>query len=314
MQMENEQEQVLILIDAGAAGARLDIAIAGSGLCTRSAAQKLIQEGNVLLDGKQETTPSRKVREGQEVLVTRPESRELEAVPEDIPLDILYEDSDVIVVNKPRGMVVHPAPGNERGTLVNALLFHCHDLSGINGVLRPGIVHRLDKDTTGALSVAKNDRAHESLARQISERTMNRCYHAIVEGRFTQMSGSVEAPIGRHPIKRKEMAVVPDGRWALTNWKVLETFEAPYTLLELRLKTGRTHQIRVHMAHIGHPVAADPVYNHHKNKLTMLPAQALHSYELGFVHPVTGEKIETVAPYPEDFASALRFLRAGGGK
>ena len=296
------------------AGSRLDVFLAAQGVCTRSAAQNLIKNESVSLDGTLIDTPSRKLKAGQEVCVELPEAKPLEAQPEDIPLDILYEDSDVIVINKPRGMVVHPAPGNESGTLVNALLYHCKDLSGINGVQRPGIVHRLDKDTTGALSVAKNDKAHESLALQISERTMHRCYHAIVQGRFREQSGFVEANIGRHPIHRKKMAVVPDGRWALTNWRVLEEFDAPYTLLELRLKTGRTHQIRVHMAHIGHPVANDPLYAPNGKKLPALPAQALHAYELGFVHPKTGEDVMTHAPYPEDFQKALDFLRAGGGR
>ena len=315
MQTAPEETEALDFVAADEdAGSRLDVAIAAQGVCTRSAAQNWIRDGRVTVDEKPAKSASMKLRAGQRVVMTPPEARPLEALPEDIPLDILYEDGDVLVVNKPRGMVVHPAPGNETGTLVNALLYHCHDLSGINGVMRPAIVHRLDKDTTGALSVAKNDRAHESLAKQIGERTMHRCYHAIVHGRFKEESGFVEAPIGRHPVQRKKMAVVPDGRWALTNWRVLENFEAPFTLLELRLKTGRTHQIRVHMAHIGHPVAGDPLYGGETKKLPMLHAQALHSYELGFVHPVTGEYIETHAPYPDDFAKALAYLRAGGGK
>ncbi|MBP3371994.1 MAG: RluA family pseudouridine synthase [Clostridia bacterium] len=314
MEQAFEERMLELPVEAEDVGSRLDIFLAAKGVCTRSAAQNLIKNGHVLLDDVQETTSSKKLKAGQSVTVELPEAKPLEAAPEDIPLDILYEDSDVIVINKPRGMVVHPAPGNETGTLVNALLFHCKDLSGINGVQRPGIVHRLDKDTTGALSVAKNDKAHESLALQISQRTMHRCYHAIVQGRFREQSGFVEANIGRHPVHRKKMAVVPDGRWALTNWRVLEEFEAPYTLLELRLKTGRTHQIRVHMAHIGHPVANDPLYAPNGKKLPALPAQALHAYELGFVHPTTGEDIMTHAPYPADFQKALDYLRAGGGK
>lgn len=309
-----EREPIYFCVEDADAGARLDVVIAAQGLCTRSAAQNWIKDARVAVDEKTITTASHKLKAGQMVCIDPPQAKPLEAVAQPIPLDILYEDADVIVVNKPRGMVVHPAPGNEQGTLVNALLYHCRDLSGINGVLRPGIVHRLDKDTTGALSVAKNDAAHESLARQISERTMERCYHAIVHGRFAQQSGTVEASVGRHPIHRKKMAIVPDGRWALTNWRVLEEFDAPFTLLELRLKTGRTHQIRVHMAHIGHPVAGDSVYGGHTSKLPMLSAQALHSRTLGFAHPVTGQWIQTQAPYPQDFQKALDYLRAGGGR
>lgn len=312
--MQIDAESFCFVVEQADALSRLDVAIAAQGICTRSAAQNWIRDGRVTVDGKVAASASMKLRRGQTVEMTPPEAKPLEAEPEDIPLDILYEDADVIIVNKPRGMVVHPAPGNERGTLVNALLYHCKDLSGINGVMRPGIVHRLDKDTTGALSVAKNDCAHESLAQQISQRTLHRCYHAIVMGRFREQSGAVEAPIGRHPVHRKKMAVVPDGRWALTNWRVLEEFEAPFTLLELRLKTGRTHQIRVHMAHIGHPVAGDPLYGGETKKLPMLTAQALHSRELGFVHPKTGQEVMTYAPYPDDFEKALALLRAGGGK
>lgn len=228
-------------------------------------------------------------------------------MPEEIPLDIVYEDADLVVVNKPRGMVVHPAAGNYRGTLVNALLNHCRDLSGINRALRPGIVHRLDKDTTGLLVVAKNDTAHLDLACQIKERRVKRQYLALVHGHPPQ-EGTVDAPIGRHPVHRKKMAVEPrHGRPAVTHFRVLERYPG-YALVEARLETGRTHQVRVHMAYIGHPLLGDPVYAPRRPRLG-LAGQALHACTLGFRHPRTGEYLEFRAPLPRDFEEVLEHLR-----
>ena len=248
-----------------------------------------------------------KPREGSVITFFAEEPRELEAKPEDIPLDIVYEDGDIAVINKPKGMVVHPAPGNETGTLVNALLFHMKDLSGINGVLRPGIVHRLDKDTTGLLVIAKNDAAHISLAEQIREKTARREYTALVFGGFREEEGRVDAPIARHKTDRKRMAVVPGGREAVTLFQVAARYEK-YTLLHLRLTTGRTHQIRVHMAYIGHPVAGDAVYTKQKFPYPT-QGQMLHAHRLTLTHPRTGERMTFEAPLPAYFREILSRLR-----
>lgn len=274
---------------------------------TRSHVQKLVDEGRALVNGVQAKANYR-LKSGDRVSFAVPEPADLEVLGEDIPLDILYEDSDLIVINKPRGLVVHPAPGNTTGTLVNALLFHCRDLSGINGVLRPGIVHRLDKDTSGVLVAAKNDLAHVSLARQIKERTVNRKYVALVHGLIKEPDGLVDAPIGRDPEERKKMAVVlKNSKPALTKYRVLERFR-DYTLVECKLETGRTHQIRVHMAFLGHPVVGDPKYGPRKPHFN-LEGQALHAGLLGFAHPRTGEYLEFTAPIPEPMAGIIRQLR-----
>ncbi len=229
-------------------------------------------------------------------------------LPEDIPLDILYEDKDVIVVNKPKDMVVHPAPGHYSGTLVNALLYHCNDLSGINGVLRPGIVHRIDKDTTGALIACKNDKAHESLAAQLKEHSIEREYRAIVTGNIKEDTGTVNAPLGRDRKDRKRMAVDPlSGRNAVTHFEVIERFDK-YTYIKCRLETGRTHQIRVHMAYIGHPVLGDEVYSRTRSGFS-LNGQTLHAGLLGFSHPTSGERITVTAPLPDYFTELLNTLR-----
>ena len=236
-----------------------------------------------------------------------PEPEDIEALPENIPLDIIYEDSDIIVINKARGMVVHPAAGNYTGTLVNALLYHCKDLSDINGVRRPGIVHRIDKDTTGLLAVAKNNNAHLALAEQLQDHTMSRVYYAVVEGIIGENSGTVNAPIGRHDNDRKKMAVnTRVGKPAVTHFEVLERLDN-CTLVKCRLETGRTHQIRVHMAYTGHPVTGDPVYGI-KNTRGM-DGQALHAGELTLIHPATGEPVTFKAPLPEDFEKLLKRLR-----
>ncbi len=273
---------------------------------TRSALQKLISDGNVQIDGKS-IIKSRKLKAGEDISVIIPDAVSLDVEAEDIPLDIYYEDDDLLVVYKPKGMVVHPAPGNHNGTLVNALLWHCKDsLSGINGVLRPGIVHRIDKDTSGLLLVAKNDFAHISLAKQIKEHTLNRIYQTIVYGVNMPDEGDVDAPIGRSPKDRKKMAVIEGGRSAQTHYSVVKRFVG-YTHLMCKLKTGRTHQIRVHMAYIGHPVAGDAVYGP-KNVITQLNGQCLHAGTLGFEHPRTGEYMEFTAPLPEYFTEFERKL------
>lgn len=271
---------------------------------SRSAIQKWMEDGCVLVNGKS-VAKNYKLSGVCEVLVRIPEPQELQVRAENIPLDIVYEDDDLLVVNKPKGMVVHPAPGNSDGTLVNALLYHCKgSLSGINGVIRPGIVHRIDKDTSGLLMVAKNDRAHLGLAEQIKEHSFDRVYETVVYGQFKEDSGTVNAPIGRHPVDRKRMAVTAShSREAVTHFQVLERLNG-FTHLRVQLETGRTHQIRVHMAYIGHPVAGDPVYGPRK-VISELHGQCLHAREIGFTHPVTGERMHFSSSLPDYF---VRFL------
>lgn len=290
------------------AGTRLDVVVSILDPdLTRSRVQKLISEGKVRVHGKAAKS-NYKVRTGDRVEVEIPPLEALELRPEEIPLDIVYEDRDILVINKPQGMVVHPAAGNYSGTLVNALLEHCEDLSGINGVIRPGIVHRIDKDTSGLLVVAKNDKAHLGLAEQIKEHHVARKYIALVHGNVVEPKGVVEAPIGRDPKDRKKMAVVTrNSKHAVTRYAVIERF-GNYTLIECALETGRTHQIRVHMAYIGHPVAGDPVYGPRKNPLG-LKGQALHAFLLDLVHPTTGEDMEFKVGLPNYFEELLEELR-----
>lgn len=287
-------------------GERVDRAVSQlvEGL-SRSAVQRLIEEGN-LIKNRQPVSKNDRVKAGDSVRVTMREPRAIEAQPQEIPLDIRYEDDDLLVVNKPKGMVVHPAPGNPDNTLVNALLYHCGaSLSGINGMIRPGIVHRIDKDTSGLLVVAKNDFAHASLARQIKEHTFTREYSAVVHGRLKEPSGTVDASIGRHPTKRKQMAVTDcHSRNAVTHYETVAELDG-FTQIRVRLETGRTHQIRVHMAYIGHPVAGDPVYGP-KKSAPGLDGQCLHAGLIGFCHPRDGRYLEVASELPPYFTAFLR--------
>ena len=270
---------------------------------TRSAAQKLLERGAVTLNGglaRKNDRPD----PGDVLEVVLPDPEPIDLVPQDIPLDVVYEDGDVIVVNKPVGLVVHPAPGHPDGTLVNALLYHCGtSLSGINGELRPGIVHRIDRDTSGLIIAAKNDRAHLSLAAQLQDHSLFRLYHAVAAGGFREDSGTVSAPIARHRTDRKRMAVVPDGREAVTHWQVVDS-QKGLTHLTCRLETGRTHQIRVHLAHLGHPLLGDTVYGG-KKPVPGLAGQCLHAAQLTFTHPSTGERLTVEAPLPDWFTAVL---------
>lgn len=291
---------------AQTSGERLDVFLSRVSGESRARIQRLIQEEAVLVAGKLQKA-NYKLRAGEDVLLRMDPPELLDVAPEPIPIEIVYQDSDICVVNKPQGMVVHPAPGNESGTLVNALLYAIDDLSGIGGVLRPGIVHRIDKMTSGLLVIAKNDLAHTHLSAQIKAHTARRNYLAIVEGNLKEDTGTIDAPIGRHPVDRKRMAVVKNGREAVTHWRVLARM-GQFTLIKASLETGRTHQIRVHMAHSKHPVAGDPVYGPARPKLS-LAGQALHAYELMLKHPRTGEQMRFFAPPPDWFVQALR--RAG---
>ncbi len=276
---------------------------------SRSYAQRLIADGQVTVDGTARKA-NYKLRGGEEIVCTMPPAEEIEICAEDIPLDILYEDADIIVVNKARGMVVHPAAGIYTGTLVNALLWHCHDLSGINGALRPGIVHRLDKDTSGVMVAAKNDMAHHYLARQIRDKDARREYRAIVHGNIVPRAGVITGAIGRHPTDRKKMAIVREnGKPATTHFEVLERF-GDYTYVSCRLDTGRTHQIRVHMTSIGHPLVGDPKYTAKKNPFAIV-GQALHSLTLSLTHPRTGTEMTFTAPLPADMEEILHTLQSG---
>uniref|UniRef100_A0A7C2EIZ6 Pseudouridine synthase n=1 Tax=Ammonifex degensii TaxID=42838 RepID=A0A7C2EIZ6_9THEO len=296
-----------LVVDEENANTRLDLFLARElPDISRSRCQRLINEGQVLVNARP-VRPSYRLRAGDEVSVYLPPAETPLVVPEPIPLEIPYEDRDLLLVNKPRGMVVHPGAGHYRGTLVNALLYHCTDLSGINGVLRPGIVHRLDKETSGLLMVAKNDAAHLSLAAQLKERRILREYTALVYGQIEKDAGSVNAPIGRHPRNRQKMAVTPKGREAITHYTVIERF-ARYTLLKISLATGRTHQIRVHLAYIGHPVVGDLKYGPARPHLG-LSGQFLHAGVLGFTHPATGEFLRFEAPLPPELTAVLTKLR-----
>ena len=289
------------------AGVRLDAFLSADGALTRSQAARLIAEGRVRVNGKP-AAKSARLSGGETVTVDVPQLRETALPPQDIPLDVVYEDDDVIVVNKPTGLVVHPAPGHPDGTLVNALLHHCGDsLSGIGGEKRPGIVHRIDRDTSGLIIAAKNDAAHLALSVQLKDHSLSRTYECLVTGNMKQDSGTVDAPIGRSSADRKKMAVVPTGRRAVTHWEVVARYPG-VTHLRCRLETGRTHQIRVHMAYIGHPILGDTVYGA-KKPVPGLTGQCLHATGLRFVHPRTGEPVELHCPLPPEFTAMLQKLQ-----
>ena len=300
-------ETILWRCDERDADARADACLAAHTELSRSRIAALMAEGALTIDGRLEKKPSARVLAGQVLELTVPEARETQVIAQDIPLDILYQDADVVIVNKPCGMVVHPAAGNEDGTLVNALLYHIRDLSGVGGEMRPGIVHRLDKDTSGLILIAKNDRAHAALSGQFKERTMEKHYRAVAFGSLREESGLIDAPIGRHPIDRKRMAVVADGRPSKTEWRVLERLRGA-TYLDVHLLTGRTHQIRVHMQHIGHPLLGDPIYAPNLRTAVRIPRLMLHAYSLAFTHPATGERMQLCAPLPAEFEETLQKL------
>ena len=294
------------------AGKRVDAWLAGElEDLTRSGVQRLLEEGRVTLENGRAPAKNYRLTGTEALTVALPDPEAVEALPQDIPLDVVYEDGDLIVVNKPKGLVVHPAPGHPDGTLVNALLHHCGgSLSGIGGALRPGIVHRIDRDTSGLIVAAKNDFAHQALSAQLQDHSLARTYECIALGGFREDRGTVDAPIGRHPTDRKRMAVTPNGRPAVTHWEVLERFSG-CTHLRCRLETGRTHQIRVHLAYLGHPILGDTVYGA-KKPVPGLQGQCLHAVGLRFVHPRTGEAVELRCPLPEEFQAQLRRLAERG--
>jgi 23S rRNA pseudouridine1911/1915/1917 synthase len=299
-------ERIHYTVQADDQGLRIDKIIANiNEEWSRTQVQQWIKEGHVLVNNKNVKT-NYKCHAGDELTIDIPEPEILDVLPEKMDLDIYYEDRDVLVVNKPKGMVVHPAPGHLSGTLVNGLMYHCKDLSGINGVLRPGIVHRIDKDTSGLLMVAKNDFAHESLVNQLVNKTVLRKYKAIVHGNIPHDYGTIDAPIGRDPKDRQSMTVVDNGKHAVTHFQVLERF-GDFTFIECQLETGRTHQIRVHMKYIGYPLAGDPKYG--PKKTLDIKGQALHAGVLGFHHPRTGEFLQFEAPLPPEFEAILAALR-----
>ena len=305
----NQQERYTFLIDKETKSTRIDLVLSLLlSETSRSFIQKLIEGGRLTINGQLCTSKKYKVYEGDVVEITLPEPEKLVIEEENIPLDIVYEDDDVLVVNKPRGMVVHPAVGNYTGTLVNAVMYHCKDrLSSINGVIRPGIVHRIDKDTSGLLMIAKNNKAHESLSKQLAEHTITRKYTALVYNNFSEEEGTVDAPIGRDPKNRLRRAVTRENsKRAVTHWRVLERF-GRYTLIEAKLETGRTHQIRVHMAYINHPLVGDLLYGP-KKQVLFQDGQLLHAGVLGFVHPSTGEYMEFSRPLPEEFQQVIERL------
>ena len=306
----NQQEKYTFIIDKETQSTRIDLVLSLLlSETSRSFIQKLIEGGSLTVNGSLCRSKKYKVSENDVVEIVLPEPEKLTIEEENIPLDIVYEDRDLLIVNKPRGMVVHPAVGNYKGTLVNAVMYHCKDrLSSINGVIRPGIVHRIDKDTSGLLMIAKNNRSHESLSRQLAEHSITRKYMALVYNNFSEDEGTVDAPIGRDPRNRLRRAVVSENsRRAVTHWRVMERF-GRYTLIEASLETGRTHQIRVHMAYINHPLIGDLLYGPKKQTL-FDKGQLLHAGVLGFVHPSTGEYMEFSSPLPEEFEQVLEKLR-----
>lgn len=302
------EEVIELIVEAGENGMRVDAYLREHTSFSRSRVSALIQEGALCIDGSPENKPSRKLASGERLSLTVPQVREVEIVPQNIPIDIIYQDSDIVIVNKPCGMVVHPAAGNEDRTLVNALMYHVKDLSGIGGELRPGIVHRLDKDTSGLILIAKNDQAHAVMSEQFKARSTEKHYRAVAFGSFSQEEGMIDAPIARHPTDRKKMAVVQGGKPSQTQWKVLESLRSA-TYLDVHLLTGRTHQIRVHMQSIGHPLLGDCIYAPHVKVPVHIPRLMLHAYSLAFDHPITGKRMEFTAPIPDKFTTTLEKLR-----
>lgn len=306
----NSNSDLQLLVSLG--GERLDRWLADQvPNLSRSRIQKLIEQGHIQVNEQVCTSRKLTIQSGDQIQVTIPAAEPLDLTPEEIPLDVLYEDEQLLIINKPAGLVVHPAPGHAAGTLVNALLAHCDNLAGIGGVQRPGIVHRLDKDTSGALAIAKTDLAHQHLQAQFKAKTARREYLAVVYGAPAAENGTIDVPIGRHLIDRKKQAVVPEergGRRAVTHWQVKERL-GNYTLMQFQLETGRTHQIRVHSAHIGHPVVGDPVYGSGRSIGVNLPGQALHAWRLNLQHPMTETWIEAIAPLPATFLTLLEVLR-----
>lgn len=305
-----------IQLTVATAGERLDRWLAEQiPTLSRSRLQKLIEQGQVQVNQQVCQASKTTVQQGDRIQVTIPAATPLDLVAEALPLDILYEDDQLLILNKPPGLVVHPAPGHQDGTLVNALLAHCDQLAGIGGVQRPGIVHRLDKDTSGALAIAKTDLAHQQLQAQFKTKTARRDYLAVIYGAPAASSGTIDAPVGRHLIDRKKQAVIPEakgGRRAVTHWQIKERL-GNYTLMQFQLETGRTHQIRVHSAHIGHPVVGDPLYGSGRSIGVNLPGQALHAWRLRLQHPITAAWIEAIAPLPDHFVTLLEVLRRRAG-
>ena len=304
----DESENIELIVEPAFSGMRLDAYLREQTLFSRSRIAALMEEGALLVNGGVERKAARKTEAGMRLELNVPETKPVDIVPQDIPLDILYQDADVVLVNKPSGMVVHPAAGNESGTLVNALLYHVHDLSGIGGEMRPGIVHRLDKDTSGLILIAKNDAAHAALSEQFKQRTMEKHYRAVAHGSFSKEEGLIDAPIGRHPVDRKKMAVVQNGKPSRTEWHVLEHVSGA-TYLDVHLLTGRTHQMRVHMLSIGHPLLGDKIYAPNLKTSVCVPRLMLHAYSLAFTHPTTGERMTFRAPLPAAFEETLQKLR-----
>jgi len=301
-------EQILELIVSSAdTGMRIDAYLSANSELSRSRIAALIQEGAVTINGKVLQKSSVKIETNQCIRIELPQAKPVAVVPQNIPLDILYQDKDIIIINKPSGMVVHPAAGNEDGTLVNALLYHVNDLSGIGGEIRPGIVHRLDKDTSGLILIAKNDISHAALSEQFKARSMEKHYRAVAYGNFKEEIGLIDAPIARHPVDRKKMAIVNGGKPSQTQWSVLSRLKGA-TYLDVHLLTGRTHQIRVHMQSIGHPLLGDPIYASHLKLSVHIPRLMLHAYSLAFTHPVSKERLEFTAPIPDIFNNTLNKL------
>lgn len=303
-----EDSNIEIRAEEADDGKRLDTFLREHSTLSRSRIASLILEGAASVDGETEMKPACRVEAGHVYALHVPQTRPAAIVAQDIPLDILYQDRDIAVINKPCGMVVHPAAGNADGTLVNALLYHVRDLSGIGGEMRPGIVHRLDKDTSGLILIAKNDRAHAAMSEQFKSRAMDKRYRAVVYGQFSKESGLIDAPIARHPTDRKRMAVVPGGKESRTEWTVLESLKGA-SYLDVHLLTGRTHQIRVHMQSIGHPLLGDRIYAPHLKCPVRVSRLMLHAYSLDFAHPITGERMHLEAPLPAKFLDTLDALR-----